>query len=157
MIAVTGLSSSLWAQFFNQELRAIYRELRCLGPVSGNAINHIRRAVIVSSRFLIGSPTEYNDRFGAIPVYDLAEIQIHSFSAVCINGRDCRHYRPKKYLLAVGGAVFLCGIILLSKVLNKVYFDSRFNINVALCGFFSAAIFVWLGMGIILWALGLLI
>jgi len=45
---------------------------------------------------------------------------------------------PKKNLVIMGAALCLAGFILLFKVLDKVYLDSRLNVNVAVCGFFAA-------------------
>ena len=53
-----------------------------------------------------------------------------------------RDFRPKKYFLAMGCTVLLCGIVLISKVLNKVYFGPRFNVNVTVGIFLLAGIVV---------------
>jgi hypothetical protein len=65
-------------------------------------------------------------------------------------------FRPKKLLVIVGVAVALSGIVRVFKVLNKIYLSTRLNVDMAVCGFFFAGFIVWIGMGIILWALGLL-
>lgn len=62
---------------------------------------------------------------------------------------------PKNYLFVVGCIALLCGFVLLSKVLDKVYLDPRFNVNMAVGGFFLAAFVVWIGGGIMLWVFGL--
>jgi hypothetical protein len=53
-----------------------------------------------------------------------------------------RDFRPKKYAIAMGCAVFLCGVVLISKVLNKVYFSPGFNVNVAVGVFLLGGIMV---------------
>jgi len=53
----------------------------------------------------------------------------------------------------VGCILALGGFILISKVLDKVYLDPRFNVNVAVGGFMLAG--VWLGGWIIFRVFGL--
>lgn len=67
-----------------------------------------------------------------------------------------RGFRPKEYLAAVGCAISLSGLILLFKVLDKVYLYPRFNVNMAFCGFWIAALMFWFGGWIVFHILGLL-
>ena len=66
-----------------------------------------------------------------------------------------RYFRPKQLFFIVGCAVFLSGCVLLSKVLNKVYLDAGFNVNMAFGGFVAAAVMFWFGGWIIVHTLGL--
>lgn len=66
------------------------------------------------------------------------------------------YFSPKKLTVLVGFIIALGGFILLSKVLDKVYLCPGFNVNVAVGGFFLAAVLVWLGLGMVLHALGFL-
>ena len=61
-----------------------------------------------------------------------------------------RYYRPKQLSLAEGCTLLLIGIVLLAKVLNEVYLDPWFNVNMAVVGFFLSAIVFWIGAGIII-------
>jgi len=70
--------------------------------------------------------------------------------------KRCGYFCPEKYLIAVGCAVALSGLVLLFKILDKVYLDSRFNVNMAFCGFWLAAIIFWFGGWIVFHVLGLL-
>jgi hypothetical protein len=63
---------------------------------------------------------------------------------------------PQKYFLAVACVLFLGSIILLSNVLHKVNLNSGFNVNMAIGGFFVAAVLFWIGMWIVFSVLGLL-
>ena len=74
-----------------------------------------------------------------------------------INGEQpSRDFRPKKYFLAVGCILILGGFVLISKILDKVYLCTGFNVNMAVGGFFLALFLVWIGFGIIFWALGIM-
>lgn len=66
------------------------------------------------------------------------------------------HFGPEKLSLLVGTAMSFAGLLLLFKVLDKVYLDPMFNVNMALCGFFLAAVLFWAGGALIFCALGLL-
>jgi hypothetical protein len=66
-----------------------------------------------------------------------------------------RYFCPKQLLLIVGCIIALSGFIFLFKVLDEVYLNPGFNVNVAIGGFFAAAILVWFGGMIILYMLWL--
>ena len=63
---------------------------------------------------------------------------------------------PEKLILVVGCAVCLGSLIGLFKVLDKVYLDPRFNVDMAVCGFFLALAMFLFGGWIVFHALGLL-
>jgi hypothetical protein len=65
-------------------------------------------------------------------------------------------FRPKK-LFAMGGCI-LCalGLVLVFKVLDYVYLDTRFNVNMALGVLFLGAISFWIGGALIFHVFGLL-
>lgn len=51
----------------------------------------------------------------------------------------------------MGGVIVEGGfLLLLFKFIPKDFLDSRFNVNVAVGGFFVAVVIVWLGFGVIL-------
>src|SRR5580658_4644435 len=57
--------------------------------------------------------------------------------------QERRYFGPKEYLVAMGGAVLLGSVILLFKVLDEIYLNPRFNVNVAVSIFlFSLLLFV---------------
>jgi hypothetical protein len=67
------------------------------------------------------------------------------------------YLRPKKYLIAVGCALVLGGFVLVSKVLDKVYLDPRFNVNMAVGGFCIAMILFLAGGWIVFAVLGFMV
>jgi hypothetical protein len=66
------------------------------------------------------------------------------------------YFGPEKLLGLMGIVIALCGFILLSKVIDKINLRPRFNENMAVGGFFLAAVLIWLGGAMIFHALGLL-
>lgn len=60
-----------------------------------------------------------------------------------------RYFGPEQYLIAVGCIVVLGGVVLLFKVIDKVYSGSGFNVDMAVGGFFLAAILFWIGMALL--------
>jgi|ERR1017187_3467787 hypothetical protein len=66
-----------------------------------------------------------------------------------------RYFGPKKYFITVGSVVTLVGLILLFKVIDKINLDPRFNVDVAVCGFFLALAMFLLGGWIVFRLLGL--
>jgi len=63
---------------------------------------------------------------------------------------------PKKLFIVMGFVVGLGGLVLLFKVLNKVYLSAGFDVNMAVGGFLLAGLLVVLGMLIVLRSVGLL-
>jgi hypothetical protein len=55
-----------------------------------------------------------------------------------------RYLSPKKLAVLVSGILVTGGFLLLFKIIDKVYLDPRFNINMAAGGFFLAIAMVWL-------------
>lgn len=73
----------------------------------------------------------------------------------CINeNQDSRNLGPKKLLFMGGFVLVALGLMLLFKVLNYVYLDAGFNVNMALGGFFLAAVIFWAGGCLILVSIG---
>jgi hypothetical protein len=56
---------------------------------------------------------------------------------------------PKILFSLLGCVLLVVGLLLLSKVIDKVYLDPRFNVDMAVGGFFLAAALFWLGGWII--------
>jgi hypothetical protein len=63
---------------------------------------------------------------------------LHQSQSSVDKKQGSRYFRPEKYFVAVGCIGALSGFILLFKVLDKVYLDPRFNVNMAVGGFFIA-------------------
>jgi len=82
-----------------------------------------------------------------------SEVVLHTRQRGIDEEQDRRSLSPKKYFLPLGCAVFLTGCVLLSKILDKVYLNSRFNVDMAVGVFFFAGLLVCIGGGIILWVL----
>ena len=85
-----------------------------------------------------------NPQDWAIPFKCLAgEVSLPRSQSSVDEEQASRDFRPKKYFFAMGSAVLLVGVILLFKVLDKVYLDPRFDVDMAVGGFFFAlALFV---------------
>src|SRR5260221_9336480 len=56
------------------------------------------------------------------------------------------YFRPKELFIIVGAGFFVGGFVLLFKVLDKVYLGARFNVNMAVAGFFWGAILFFIGV-----------
>jgi len=73
------------------------------------------------------------------------------------NIADCKYSgnpRPKQVFTILGGALFVCGLVVVLKVIDKIYLRSGFNENVAVAVFFFGALLMWLGGGLVLCMLG---
>ena len=66
-----------------------------------------------------------------------------------------RHLSPKNLLFLLGCVVGVTGFVLLFKVLNEVYLNSRFNEDMAVGRFLLAAVLVWIGGWLVLVVFGL--
>lgn len=66
-----------------------------------------------------------------------------------------RYLRPKKLPFVAGLVLCAFGLMLVFKVLNYVYLNTGFNVNMAVSGFFFGAILFWVGGWVMFSVLGM--
>ena len=72
---------------------------------------------------------------------------------------DCKnggYPSPKNAFAVVGLGAVICGLVVILKVINKVYLCAWFNEYMAVIGFFLGAALVWFGGFLILYVMGFL-
>ena len=82
---------------------------------------------------------------------DVSQNSLPSSKRSVQEDQSSRDSRPKKLLFLLGSILGLAGLVLVFKVLDKVYLDPRFNVNMAVGGFFVAAGLFCLGIWILLY------
>lgn len=77
-------------------------------------------------------------RFSREPVRFHHLVQLAAINESDDEEQSGRYFCPKQLFIILGCGISLAGLICLFKVLNQVYLNPRFNVNVAVCGFFFA-------------------